>query len=191
MRCPACHDEYEDGVHTCARCGLELVPAHAAVPDGFPAPTRRRLGVFHPALAGTLTRLLDRRGVDGEVREADDGIEVLVDAEWRDDLRAELTLTWAELLRGLPEEDAAEVAVAGGPTPGWYDAPSGGYVDRAGRLVVDSEDEDAEHDATRMVGPALLAGGAILAVTGWYALGSEIVLLVGLALAVLGLLVPR
>lgn len=190
MRCPTCHDEYEDGVRTCARCEVELVPAHAAVPD-TPAPARARLGVFHPALGDALAALLDRRGVDAELREHEAGVEVLVDADWRDDLRAELTLTWGEIVRALPQEAAAEVAAAGGRVPGWHDAPAGGHVDRAGRLVVDSAEEDAEDDATRMVGPALLAGGAILAVTGWYALGSEIVLLAGLALVVLGLFVPR
>jgi hypothetical protein len=195
MRCPSCHDEYEPHVRTCATCGIPLVPADAVSTAAVPAPVphaNARLGTFHPAVAASIQGLLDRRGIVHDERTEDGRITVLVEQEWRDDLRAELTLTWGELVRGLPEEQVVEVLGAGGSTPGWYDPPRGGYVDRQGRLVVDVDDgEDAEDDAARVVGPGLLTVGALLVVVGWYVLDSAAVTVAGLGLVLLGLFTPR
>jgi hypothetical protein len=191
MRCPSCHDEYEPHVRTCAACGVPLVPPGAVVPDPPPR-ADARLGVFHPVMAASITALLQRRAIaHDEITEAG-RVTILVDREWRDDVRAELAVTWGDLVRRLPEEDVVEVLGAGGPNPGWYDPPRGGYVDRQGRLVVDVDDEeDAEEDAARILGPALLTVGAVLVVVGWYVLGSAAVAVAGGGLALLGLFTPR
>jgi hypothetical protein len=191
MRCPSCHDEYEPHVRTCAACGVPLVPPDAVVPDSAPR-ADARLGVFHPVMAASITALLQRRAiVHDEITEAG-RVTILVDHEWRDDVRAELAVTWGELVRRLPEEEVVEVLGAGGPNPGWYDPPRGGYVDRQGRLVVDVDDEeDAEVDAARILGPALVTVGAVLVVVGWYVLGSAAVAVAGGGLVLLGLFTPR
>jgi hypothetical protein len=56
----------------------------------------------------------------------DAGVHITVEREWRDDLRAELAMTWGDLVRRLPEEQALEVMSAGGANPGWLDPPRGG-----------------------------------------------------------------
>jgi hypothetical protein len=190
MRCPSCQDEYEPDVTTCASCGVPLVP-DAAVVAPVPAAVDVRLGTFHPAVTGLVLGVLDRRGVPYDTRTTDRGVEVLVADEWRDDLRAELTMTWGDLVRRLDEDDALAVLGAGGSTPGWVDAPRGGYVDRHGRLVVAVEDDERDDDAGRVVGPTLLTLGAIIAVLGWWLFDSAPITLAGLALAVLGLVLPR
>jgi hypothetical protein len=191
MRCPSCHDEYEDTVTTCRSCGVPLVPDDAVDAAPPPPSVDTRLGTFHPAAVTLVLALLDTRGVPHETRTTGQGIEVLVPYEWRDDLRAELTLTWGELVRRLDEDATLAVLGAGGSTPGWYDAPHGGYVDRAGRLVVAVDDDEVEDDAARVVGPALLTVGAILVVLGWWMFDSAAVAVAGVALAILGLVTPR
>jgi hypothetical protein len=193
MRCPSCHDEYEPHVRTCATCGIPLVPADA-VASTPPVPPRAeaRLGVFHPAVAASITALLSGRGIVHEELSDAGRVTILVDREWRDDVRAELALTWGDLVRRLPEEEVVAVLGAGGPNPGWYDPPRGGHVDRQGRLVVGVDDEeDAEDDAARVIGPALLTIGALLLVVGWYVLESPAVAVAGGGLVLLGLFTPR
>jgi hypothetical protein len=190
MRCPACDDDYEDHVRVCPDCGSELVPDDT--PRTPPAAAvDARLGRFHPLMVGSVTSLLYRRGLSYVTEESADAVTVLVERAWRDDLRAELTLSWGDLVRRLDEETAATVLATGGSAPGWFDPPTGGHVDRAGRLVVDLADEDEDADSARMVGPALLALGAMLTLGGWYLIGSDAVTVVGLGLVVLGLFIPR
>jgi hypothetical protein len=193
MRCPSCHDEYEPHVRTCAACGIPLVPPDAVVTaPASPQRAEARLGVFHPAMAASITALLNGRGIAHDHITEADRVTILVDREWRDDVRAELAITWGDLVRRLPEEEVVAVLGAGGPNPGWYDPPRGGHVDRQGRLVVDvDDDEDAEDDAARVVGPALLTIGALLVVVGWYVLGSAAVTVAGGGLVLLGLFTPR
>jgi hypothetical protein len=191
MRCPSCHDEYEDHVRACAACGVPLVPLDAVAQPRAPR-ADTRLGVFHPAMAARIRQLLDGRAIANDAVTEADRVTILVDRAWRDDIRAELTTTWGELVRRLPEDEVGEVMGAGGSNPGWYDPPRGGYVDRQGRLVVDvDDDEDAEDDAARVLGPALLTIGAVLLVVGWYVLGSAAVTVAAGGLVVLGLFTPR
>jgi hypothetical protein len=191
MRCPSCHDEYEPHVRTCATCGIPLVPADAVAPVAVPRQADAKLGIFHPLAAAAVGAMLERRGIDHDAITDAGRVTVLVDRDWRDDVRAELALTWGELVRGLPEDEVVEVLAAGGPNPGWYDPPRGGHVDRHGRLVVEDDEEDAEDDAARVIGPALLTVGAILLVVGWYVLDSAAVTVAGAGLAVMGLFTPR
>jgi hypothetical protein len=191
MRCPSCHDEYESHVRDCATCGIPLVPADASVTPVAPR-ADTRLGVFHPAIAARITMLLDGRAIANDAITEADRVTILVARDWRDDLRAELALTWGDLVRRLPEEEAAAVLGAGGSNPGWFDPPRGGHVDRQGRLVVNVDDgEDDEDDAARVIGPALLTIGAVLVVVGWYVLDSGAVAVAGGGLALLGLFTPR
>jgi hypothetical protein len=190
MRCPICHDEYEDGVRRCADCGVPLTDDDNPAPVGAePDPGTVSLGRFHPSVAHRITELLYRRGIEHETVTEDDAVRVVVPRRWRDDLRAEFALTWTEVVRRLPEEQASEVLAAGGSTPGWYDPPRGGHIDREGRLVVDTGDDDT--DSARIVGPALLTLGAILVVSGWLVFDSAVATLVGIGLAITGLLLPR
>lgn len=190
MRCPRCQDGFEDHVTVCPDCGVPLVRDGDPDALGAPAVVDARLGVFHPLMAARILALLERRGISHETLTGDAGVAIVVDRAFRDDLRTELALTWADLVRRLPEEEAAEVGAAGGSTPGWLDPPRGGHVDRQGRLVVDTE-EDAEHDAARVVGPGLVATGAILVVVGWFVLDTAAITVLGVGLAVLGVLLPR
>lgn len=194
MRCPKCLDDHEADALVCGTCGVDLqeVDDTGAIVgvDAGPGPAAEaRLGSFHPAIAERIAELLFRRAIAHTVVERDDAVEVRIDADWRDDVRAELTLTWSEVLGRLDPAVAQELRELGGSAPGWYDAPQGGYIDRAGRLVVSAVEDD--EDEARIVGPALLTIGAILAVVGWYVLDSGAVLSAGLALAILGLLTPR
>lgn len=190
MRCPSCLDDYEDDATRCADCGIPLVPSDA-LPPARTVPDAR-LGTFHPAVAARVVRMLDGRGVAFTVQERDDAVEIVVDRAWRDDLRAELTLTWSEFLGHLDTDTAAAVLATGGPAPGWYDPPRGGHVDRAGRLVVDVDNvEEAATDASRMIGPALLATGGVLIVVGWQVFGGPAVVILGIGLALIGLFTPR
>jgi hypothetical protein len=191
MRCPSCHDEYEDTVTTCTSCGVTLVandvPLGPRVASGPPA----RLGTFDAVVVPAVLAVLDEHGIGHETRTTSRGVEVLVPVEWRDDLRTELTLTWSEVVRRLEEDDVLTVLALGGSAPGWTDAPRGGYVDRSGRLVVAVDEDESEDDAARVVGPALLTIGAVLVVFGWYVLDAGGVVAAGIALVLAGLVVPR
>ncbi|MFA9431528.1 hypothetical protein [Egicoccus sp. AB-alg2] len=192
MHCPRCHAEYEPHAIRCADCGVDLVSEDGEVLAPAPPGATAPLGTFHATMAEHVAALLTRRKIAFETRTEPDGVRVLVDPAWRDELRAELTLAWGDLVRGLPEEQVLEVLGTGGTAPGWYDAPRGGHVDRAGRLVVEAgDDEEAARDAARIAGPALLTLGAILAVSGWYVFDSTAVLLAGVALVALGLFSPK
>lgn len=202
MRCPRCLDDYEPHVHRCASCGVELVPAEQVGDEVAPelqAETPRasatttaaqHLGRFHPTMAARVLTLLEDRGIDAVVQRHDDHTEVAVPGRWRDDVRAELVLRWDELLAALEADDAPAVLATGGHAPGWFDAPLGGHIDRDGRLVVDAPAED-DVDGGRTLGPAMIAGGAILAVSGWLVVEQPVLVLVGIGLLVLGLFLPR
>ncbi len=195
MRCPRCHDDYEDGVVLCADCGVELLPEdevdiHAEV--ARPQETDAHLGRFHPAVAERIGELLYRRAIPHTMRAHDDGVEVLVEHGWRDDLRTEFALSWSDIFRSLDDGVAVELRAAGGSAPGWYDAPRGGHVDRHGRTVLDLDDqEEAATDAARVIGPVLFTAGAIAVVAGWYLLSSPAIIVTGIGLVVVGLFTPR
>jgi hypothetical protein len=201
MRCPSCFDEYEPHVRRCATCGNELVPDEALRgEDGSlrdaeePVLQRldramRHLGRFHPALAPHVLALLEGKGIDAAQRVTDDEVAITVPGSWRDDVRAELVLRWDELLAALDPDEAPEVLATGGHTPGWPDAPVGGAIDRDGRLVVDAPDDEA--DGGRTLGPAMLIGGAILAISGWQVIESPALMIAGIAVMILGLFLPR
>lgn len=195
MRCPTCRAEYEDDVTRCADCRVALVP------DDQPLPPRvdGRLGAFHPVVAERITTLLDHRRIAHEAlathtaEDDEDGrIEILVDRELRDDLRAELAVNYQDLIGRLPQDEMYTVLAAGGVQPGWFDAPRGGWVDRHGRFQVEgSDDEEDERDARRALGPALATIGAVLALFGWYAGDSGGLVFLGLTLAAIGVFLPR
>jgi hypothetical protein len=191
MRCPSCHDEYEDAVTTCGSCGVPLVGDDVELGPPVTNGPAARLGTFDAVVVPAVLAVLDEHGVEHETRTGPRGVEVLVPVAWRDDLRTELTLTWSEVVRRLGEDDVLTVLALGGSAPGWQDAPRGGYVDRAGRLVVAVDDDEAEDDAARVVGPALLTIGAVLVVLGWYVLDAAGVVAAGVVLTIAGLVVPR
>ncbi len=200
MRCPNCLDEYEAGVDRCATCRVALVPEDELPDDATPdrlreatvprAPHEVHLGTFHPAMARQVAALLDERGIEHDRREHDDRVELRVDRQWQDDVRAELLVRWDELLADLEVEDAADVLPTGGQAPGWLDPPVGGHIDRDGRLVVEGPEED-DPDSSRTLGPVMIAGGLILAVSAWQVVEVPALVVLGVALAVLGLLLPR
>jgi hypothetical protein len=185
MRCPRCRDEYEPEVATCATCGIPLLAA------GEHAPPRAdvRLGRFHPAVADHLVKLLTHRGIAHRRIDRDDDVELLIDEAWRDDMRAELAMTWARIVHGLPEEQTLTVLGLGGASPGWFDAPRGGWVDRSDRLVVDRGEDDRE--PVRLAGPTMAILGAVLLLLGWYTGASDLVIVTGVGLTIVGLLLPR
>lgn len=191
MRCPVCGDEYEEGVVTCVDCRVPLM-----APDGPSRPrTDSLLGRFDPAIAQPVTDLLDRRMIVYQTVPADGAVEVLVERSRRDDLRAELALTWGDIVAAVDEDSRDRLASdEPGSLPGWRDAPQGAWVDRRGRLqVAPSPGEEAEDDARRVAGPSLITLGAFLVLVGWYADGSlsELGIVAGLALVVTGALLPR
>lgn len=184
--CPQCLDEYEDGVSHCAVCGLSLAePAP-------PPPLDARLGLFHPAIADLVAALLERRGIAYQRFADAEQVEIVVAHAWRDDVRAELTLNWADLIRRLPEEDRRSVLAGGGAQPGWRDAPQGAWIDRQGRIQVDASPQDtAAEDARRTVGPVLAWVGAGLLLGAWYFEAGVALALVGLGAVVVGLFLPQ
>lgn len=179
----------------CADCGIELVPEDEIDHDGeaaAPPEVDAHLGRFHPAVAERIGELLFRRAIPHLLRSHDDGVEVLVERPWRDALRTEFTLGWNEVFRTLDDDVADEVRELGGSAPGWYDAPRGGHVDRHGRTVLDLDDqEEADTDAARVIGPMLLTTGAIAVVGGWYLVSSSAIVVAGIALIIVGLFTPR
>lgn len=187
--CPRCRDEYVDGVDVCPACGIPTIP------DGQPLPPQvdRVLGTFHPLLAERIEAILDRRGIAHDVLPLDgDRVEVVVDREFRDDLRAELAVNWQGLVSSLDPDDMYAVLAAGGEQPGWFDAPRSAWIDREGRLQVEpARHEEDEAEARRVYGPMLLALGGILALFGWYADMSPTFVLVGVTMAAVGLFLPR
>lgn len=202
--CPACRAPLGADDRVCASCGTPLSTTPSAATPLPPTPlpptspprgdtTRQpgaelRLGTFDPRVLDIVVALLNRRGVPYLVVERDDEVEVRIHPTWRDDLRTELLLTWDELLDAMDAQELSTLRRGRGLTPGWFDPPRGGYIDRAGRMVVSDADDEEEH---RVIGPALLAAGAVLAVFGWYAMDSGPLLSAGFALAVLGLFIPR
>jgi hypothetical protein len=193
MHCPRCHAEYEPDVVRCAGCDVALVTDPQAEAPAEEAPLAR-LGTFHARMGEGVAELLRERDIRHELHPASDGsgTQVMIDPAWRDEVRSELALRWSEIVATLPEDEVLEVLASGGTAPGWFDPPRGGYVDRAGRLVVDAgEDEEAAQDASRVAGPALLTAGAILAISGWYVFDSSAVALAGVALLIVGLFSPK
>jgi hypothetical protein len=174
-------------VRTCTSCGEALLP------PGTPVPPRADalLGRFHPAIAERVRATLEHRGIVHRVVPRDDDVEVFVDRDRRDDLRAELAVTWTQLVHRLPEDEVLSVLALGGASPGWYDAPRGGWVDRAGRLVVEAEDHEGQAETARLAGPALATIGGLLLLLGWYTGAGGGVVLGGAALLLFGLLLPR
>jgi hypothetical protein len=190
MRCPRCQAEYSPDAASCTACGWQPVgDAESSTPP--PAPPVSRLGTFDPVVVPLLLALLDDRGVGHETRTTDRGVEVLVPLPWRDDLRAELTLRWGELVAQVDPDAVPGLSAAGGSAPGWLDAPRGGHVDRAGRLVVAVDTDEVDDDAARVLGPALLTIGAILIVVAWQVIASTPLVAAGVALVLAGLLSPR
>lgn len=187
--CPSCHDEYRAGATTCASCRVPLLADDAELPPRVD----RLLGVFHVAVVDRVTDLLGRRGIAHEtVPAGDERVEVVVDRDFRDDLRAELAVNWHEIVAQLDSEVKVEVLSARAPQPGWFDAPVSAWVDRDGRLQVDpGADEEAMADAGRLWGPTLVVIGVVVGLFGWYGQGSSGLLVMGLAVAGLGLFLPR
>ena len=203
MRCPSCLDEYEPDVVRCAACDVDLVTDEEFDADADagtqprPRPARpatdsgpRPLGRFHPDMVGLVLEVLQDKGVEHDVRTRDDDVEVAVEAAWRDELRAELLMRWDDLLAELDADLAPDVLASGAHAAGWFDAPQGSYIDRDGKLVVDAPPED-DADDRRTLGPALVAGGTILAIAGWQVMDVGAVIIAGVALAVVGLFIPR
>ena len=187
--CPRCHDEYTSQVEVCASCGVRLVPDDVALPPRVD----RVLGTFHPLLVGRITAMLERRRIAHQTMPAgDDRVEVLVDREHRDDLRAELTVNWDGIVNSLDVDDRTEVVTSGARQPGWFDAPTSAWVDRQGRLQVDTGDEeDAIADASRLWGPSLVVIGVVVGLFGWYGQSSSGLLVLGLLMAGVGMFIPR
>lgn len=186
--CPRCRDEYEDGVATCADCDLPLVPHDAPIPPRIDAV----LGTFHRAAATPVLAVLDRRGIAHKaVPAGEDRVEIVIDREFRDDLRAELAVNWGGLVASLPEEERAVVRRSGGEQPGWFDAPRGAWMDNQGRLQVErTEREELEEDARRTVGPTLAVLGIVMIIFGWWG-DSDIAVVLGIGLLGVGVFVPR
>jgi hypothetical protein len=201
MRCPSCFDEYEPHVRRCATCGNELVPDEALRRDdgSLVDPEEpevqhldramRHLGRFHVALAPHVLALIEGKGIEVAQHLGDDEVTITVPGTWRDDIRAELLLRWDEVLAAVDADQAPDVLAAGGHPPGWPDAPLGGAIDRDGRLVVDAPDD--EDDRSRTLGPAMVVGGAILALSGWQVIDSPALLITGLGVMLLGVFLPR
>lgn len=187
MRCPACGDDYEPEVASCAACGVPLTTASER--------SRARVGRFHPAAARAVIELAVRRGAHVQTNVVDDRIDVLVPSERRDGLRAELLLTWDELLARLAPNEQEELKAYGGQLPGWDDTPEGVWVDRDGRLrAARAQEEEAEEDAGRVVGPTLVAAAILLLLLAWQIGDGYLRLLTviaGFALLLVGTFLPR
>ncbi|HEX9767073.1 MAG TPA: hypothetical protein VGA36_09940 [Nitriliruptorales bacterium] len=186
--CPSCGDEFHDDVADCPECRVALVA------EGEPIlpPLDAVLGTFHPLVAERVVGLLRRRSLRHDVMPLEDRVEILMDRGARDRVRAELSMSWTDLMGQLPHDDLFEVLSAGAPQPGWYDPPEGAWVDRDGQVQVEgSLDELAEQDAHRIVGPSMAVIGLVLGLFGWYAGDSGALAVVGIVLVVVGLLVPR
>lgn len=192
MRCPSCGDEYEPHATHCASCRVELVPDHAPPP---PPRADALLGTFHPVLAERIAGLLSGRGIPHEaIAVGDNDVEVLIAADFRNDLRAELAVNWQEFVRRVPRDVLDGLLAEGESMPGWRDAPTSAWVDRDGRLrMAATEDEEADDDANRVLGPGLVVAGLLLVVLGWVADDSlqSFLILIGVGSAALGLLLPR
>jgi hypothetical protein len=187
--CPSCHDQYTAGTSRCATCHVPLLPDDVTLPPRVD----RLLGVFHVGLVDRVTALLARRGIAHEtVPAGEDRVEVVVDRDFRDDLRAELAVNWQGIVASLDPEVRAQVLTAGAPQPGWFDAPTSAWVDRQGRLQVDAGgDEEAMAEAGRLWGPTLVVLGAVIGLFGWYGQDSGALLVAGLLMVGLGLFLPR
>lgn len=187
--CPVCRDDFEDDVEVCPVDGVALVAR-----DLLPAPVdpEASLGVFHPAVAVVVAELATRRGAPVRLVEIDAArVELRVPAPIRDRLRADLTVGWGSVLEALPDEAHDGVRAVGDRLPGWHDAPGGAWVDGRGRLRVEaSPDEEEVLDASRRVGPALAAAGAVGLLLAWVTDGGEVLWLTAGAALVLGLLLP-
>lgn len=183
--CPRCHDTYVDGVAACVDCGLALLP------DDTPLPARvdRLLGTFDPVVADRLAGILVSRGIPHRQVQAGGRTELIVARDWADDLRAELATSWGEVLAALPAQERVDLPTT--RVRGWYDAPEGAWIDRAGRTRVDpAESAPGEADA-RLWGPSVAMVGGVLALFAWYGARSVGLALLGLAALVIGLLLPR
>lgn len=187
MRCPACGDDYEPGIASCAGCGVAL----GTVQIGG----RARLGRFHPAAARAVVELAVQRDLPVQTSAVDDRVDVLVPTERRDELRAELLLAWDALLARLPPQDQAELqALEAERLPGWEDAPDGAWVDRDGQLwAAPAEEDEIEEDAHRSVGPALMAVAVVLLFVAWQSGDGQLRLFTaisGLGLLLIGIFLP-
>ncbi|MFW5933621.1 MAG: hypothetical protein ACOCT8_02705 [Actinomycetota bacterium] len=156
------------------------------VPD---APQEVRLGLFDPAVVGPVTARLERAGVAHTTVEHDGSVELRIDRGERDDVRSELAINWDEVVAEL-EEEQREHLDHEGPAPGWLDAPRGGHIDRAGRLVVDADDTE-EWESSRVLGPGLLVGGAAIGLLGWLLVDSGALITLGIAMVAIGVFIPR
>lgn len=216
MYCPSCGAEYEAHVTTCADCEAALVadPSRAVAPPAH-------LGRFHPAIAREVVAFARRRGIepDGAALALDGsatdrpstgvggppepggagpggaGVVLRVPAERRDGLRADLVVAWPSLFEALDVEEQRELRRLEGPLAGWYDPPTGVWVDRQGRLRASPPaDEEEAADAERALGPALAVIGLLALLVAWY-VGPGLLRLVaavgGLGLLLLGLFAPR
>ncbi len=153
-----------------------------------------RVGRFHPAAARAVVELAVQRGAHVHTDLVDDMIDVLVSADRRDALRAELLLIWDALVARLPPEDQAELESQGGQLPGWDDGPDGVWVDREGRLRVARTQEEVEEDAGRIVGPTLVATAILLLLVAWQLGDGHARLLAavgGFGLLLVGIFLPR
>ncbi len=185
MICPDCGAEYEDGILTCSDCIVRLVP------PGATAPLRtRHLGRFARPVGARVLELLRAKGIEYDVEAHDDEFAIRIDREWRDDVAAQLYSGWPEFLRGFDREEVHAMMDLGGTHPGWLDAPTEVWTDRAGRLQVSVEAEDP--DSGRALGPALMITGLALLLLGLVdAIDPALGVTFGLVLGILGALLPR
>lgn len=120
-------------------------------------------------------------------------VTIRVQPEYRDDLRSELAVNWSDIIGRLPADEMYAVLAAGGTQAGWFDGPTGAWVDRQGRIQVEAAEDELASDADRMLGPSLAVIGAILVIFGLWAGGSskELIVIVGAGLLATGLFLPR
>lgn len=153
------------------------------------------MGRFHPAVAAVVADVARRRGLPVDTGPVDGSVEVLVPADGREDLRAELAVGWEGVLAALDPEDVTAVRSSGGRLPGWEDAPDGAWVDRQGRLrVAGPDEEERAADDDRALGPVLVVVGGLALLLAWYTDGEGLRLLAGvggLGAVLTGLFLPR